>query len=297
MNVVITGSSGLLGPALASNLRADGHRVTRLVRRAPAAADERRWDPARGEVDATALDGVDAVLHLAGAGVGDHRLTPSYKRTVLDSRVEGTSTIARAIAGRTGARPALLSMAGVGFYGDTGEQVVDETAPNGHGFLADVVRQWEDATTPAADAGARVVRMRTGVVLSPDGGALGKVLPLFKLGLGGRLGSGKQWMSWIALPDYIAAVRFLLARDDIEGPVNVTAPEPARNRDYTRAIARAVHRPALAVVPPFALRAALGEFADEGVLISQRVVPARLESAGFSFTYDEIFGALAALVG
>ncbi len=185
----------------------------------------------------------------------------------------------------------------MGWYGDTGEAAVDESGANGRGFLADVVRQWEEATAPAEAAGARVVRLRSGVVLSPEGGALGKVLPLFKLGLGGRLGSGRQWMSWIALPDEIRAIRFLLTRDDMSGPVNLTAPEPARNRDYTKAVARAVHRPALAVVPPVALRAALGGFADEGVLVSQRVVPQRLEQAGFTFEFDDIDAALTGLVG
>jgi len=190
----------------------------------------------------------------------------------------------------------LLSASAVGFYGNTKEEAVDETGAQGEGFLADVVRQWEDATRPAADAGVRVVTTRSGIVLAADAGALGKVLPLFKLGLGGRLGSGRQWMSWIALPDEIAAMRFLLERTDLSGPVNLTAPEPVRNRDYTRSVGRAVRRPALAVVPPVALRAALGGFADEGVLVSQRVLPAKLEDAGFTFTYADVDSALAALL-
>jgi uncharacterized protein (TIGR01777 family) len=297
MTVLVTGSSGLIGSALVTNLRADGHDVRRLVRRAPTAGDEFHWDPARHEIDDRALEGVDAVVHLAGAGIGDRRWTDDHKDLVLRSRLDGTSTLADAIARRPDRPAVLLSGSAVGFYGDTGEEAVDETAAVGQGFLAEVVRQWEAAARPAIDAGVRVVFSRTGVVLSPDGGALGKVLPLFKLGLGGRLGSGRQWMSWIALPDQIAAMRFLLDRTDIDGPVNLTAPEPVRNRDYTKAIGRALHRPTLAVVPSVALRTALGGFADEGVLVSQRVVPGRLEAAGFTFTYDDVDAALGALLG
>ena len=297
MNVAVTGTSGFIGPALVANLRADGHRVLRLVRRDPRADDERRWDPSRGQIDQAAIDDSDAVVHLAGVGIGDRRWSERHKEAVLSSRVDGTSTIARALAATSDRPRVLLSASGVGYYGATGDEAADETAPKGTGFAADVVRAWEDATAPAVAAGVRVVVMRTGVVLGPGGGALGKMLPLFKLGLGGRLGSGKQWMSWIALPDYLAAVRFLLGRADVAGVVNVTSPEPVRNRDYTKALARAVHRPAVAVVPPFALRLVFGGFADEGILISQRVVPTRLEAAGFTFTYDEINSALNALLG
>ena len=297
MIVVVTGSSGLIGSALVTNLRAAGHEVRRLVRRQPSGADEFSWDPARHDIDGRALDGADAVVNLAGAGIGDRRWSEDYKDLVRRSRLDSTTTLVDAITARSDRPGVLLQGSAVGWYGDTGEDAVDETAPAGAGFLAELVRQWEAAAQPAADAGVRVVRLRTGVVLSADGGALGKVLPLFKAGLGGRLGSGRQWMSWIALPDQIAAMRFLLDNPDIDGPVNVTAPEPVRNRDYTKAIGRAVHRPALALVPPIALRAALGGFADEGVLVSQRVLPARLEAAGFSFTYDDVDAALRALVG
>ena len=296
MRVVVTGSSGLIGSALVRSLVADGHEVVRLVRREPRAADERRWDPS-GELDPTVMDAADAVVHLAGAGIGDHRWTDDYKQTVLRSRVDGTTTIATSIARATDPPKVLLSGSAVGYYGETGDEAADESAPSGTGFLADVVRQWEAATAPADAAGVRVVHARSGVVLSADGGALGKVLPLFKLGLGGRLGSGRQWMSWIAIADHITALRFLLDRADLSGPVNVTSPEPVRNRDYTKALGRAVHRPALAVVPPAALRVALGEFADEGVLVSQRVIPARLEDAGFVFTYADIDSALSAIIG
>ncbi|HET6817066.1 MAG TPA: TIGR01777 family oxidoreductase [Mycobacteriales bacterium] len=298
MKVVVTGASGLIGSALVQSLRADNVDVVRLVRRQAQAADERQWDPARRGLDAAHLEHADAVVHLAGAGIGDKRWSDDYKRSVVRSRVDGTMTIATTIAALPeSSRPkVLLSASAVGFYGETGEEAVDESSPSGQGFLADVVRQWEAAAQPAVDAGVRVVHPRSGIVLSADGGALGKVLPIFKLGLGGRLGSGKQWMSWIALADEIAALRFLLTTD-IAGPVNVTAPEPVRNRDYTKAIAHALGRPAFAWVPPPALRAALGDFADEGVLVSQRVVPARLEEAGFVFTYADIDAALAALIG
>jgi len=297
MIVVVTGASGLIGSALVTNLRAAGHEVRRLVRRRPAGDEEFGWDPPRHEIDDGVLDGADAVVNLAGAGIGDRRWSDDYKDLVRRSRLDSTTTITDAITRRADRPAVLLQGSAVGWYGDTGEDAVDETAPAGAGFLAELVRQWEAAAQPAADAGVRVVRLRTGVVLSSDGGALGKVLPLFKAGLGGRLGSGRQWMSWIALPDQIAAMRFLLDNPDIDGPVNLSAPEPVRNRDYTKAIARAVHRPALALVPPVALRLALGGFADEGVLVSQRVLPARLEAAGFSFTYDDVDAALRALVG
>jgi uncharacterized protein (TIGR01777 family) len=297
MRVVVTGASGFLGTALVRSLRADGHDVVRLVRRAARAADEAQWDPAARRLDPAALAGADAVVHLAGAGVGDRRWTAAYKREILASRVDGTTTVATAIAALPKAqRPkVLLSQSGVGYYGDTGDDVTDESGPAGEGFLVDVVRQWEQCTAPAADAGVRVVTTRTGLVLG-EGGLLAKMLPVFKLGLGGRLGNGRQWMSWIALPDQVAAVRFLLEHDDIAGPVNVTAPEPVRNRDYTKALARAVHRPAVAVVPRLAVQAVFGGFADEGVFVSQRVVPARLEEAGFAFTYVDIDSALTALV-
>ena len=299
MKVVVTGASGLLGTALVTSLRADGHDVVRLVRRSARAADEAEWDPASRRLDPAVLAGAVAVVHLAGAGVGDKRWSQGYKDTILASRVDGTTTIATALAAcGEEARPrVLLSASGVGYYGDTGEEVADETSPSGEGFLAEVVRQWEAATRPAADAGVRVVTTRNGLVLAEHAGVLHKMLPVFKAGMGGRLGSGRQWMSWIALPDHVAAMRFLLDHDDVSGAVNVTAPEPVRNRDYTKALGRALHRPALAVVPPIALRAAFGEFADEGVLVSQRVVPAQLEAAGFTFTYADIDSALTALVG
>jgi uncharacterized protein (TIGR01777 family) len=266
--------------------------VRRLVRRAPRGPDEWRWDPAGHALDEAALAGAGAVVHLAGVGVGDRRWSDAHKRAVLRSRVDGTTTVAAAVAATPAdTRPVLLSASAVGWYGDTGDDAVSEDAPSGDGFLADVVRQWEAATAPAVEAGARVVLLRTGIVLSPNGGALGKVLPLFRLGLGGRLGSGRQWMPWITLDDEVRAIRFLIGAD-LAGPVNLVGPHPVRNADYTRAVAAAVHRPAPAAAPAFALRAALGGFADEGVLVSQRVLPARLQQAGFSWRDDDLDAAL-----
>lgn len=292
MKVAITGSSGLIGSALVEGLRTDGHSVRRLVRRNPAGADEARWSP--GISDPGAVDGMDAVVHLAGAGVGDCRWSASWQAEVLSSRVDGTTGIARSIAACERPPPVLLSASGIGWYGDTADREVDESAPSGDGFLADVVRRWEAATEPAADAGVRVCTLRTGIVLSPSGGALGRVRWLFRLGVGGRLGSGRQWMSWITLADQVAAIRFLLTAG-LSGPVNLTT-AAVTNADYTRAVARAVRRPAVLPVPGFALRAALGGFADEGVLTGQRVRPAALRQAGFRWSQHDLDDALAAML-
>jgi uncharacterized protein (TIGR01777 family) len=294
VQIAITGSTGLIGKALVRALRDEGLTVIRLVRRPATAEDEVRWDPF-GEVDSGALEGVDAVVHLAGAGLGDHRWTETYKRQLRDSRVEGTRTLSRALAGLSRRPAVLVSGSAVGFYGDTGDVAVDESGSGGEGFLAALCRDWEAAAQPAVDAGIRVVHPRTGVVLSREGGLLGKVLPLFRIGLGGRLGGGRQWMSWITLADQVAALRFLL-HDGLQGPVNLTAPEPVTNAAFTSAVGRALHRPAPFIVPAPALRLALGEFADEGALVSQRVVPDRLTKAGFTFQHPDIDTALAAVL-
>jgi uncharacterized protein len=300
MKIVIAGSSGLIGSALVRVLRSEGdghaHQVLRLVRREAAADDEVTWDPGAGRgPDAAALEGVDAAINLAGVGIGDHRWTDDYKRQILQSRVSSTTVLAEALA-RLEPRPrVLLSGSAIGYYGDTGDTEVDENSPAGDDFLAEVAETWEEAAAAAADAGIRTVRLRTGIVLSTKGGALGKVLPMFRVGIGGRLGSGKQYLSWIARPDYVAAVRFLLEADGISGPVNMTAPNPVTNREYTKAVADAVHRPALFPAPTAALKLAIGGFAGS-VVGGQRVIPKRLLEAGFEFAYPEIGPALRALI-
>ena len=295
MKVAVTGSSGLIGSALVPALRADGHEVLRLVRRTPRTADEHRWEPAHDRLPPGLLDDVDAVVNLAGVGVGDRRWTAKHKQAVLSSRVDSTATVSRALAEAVAADPdrprVLLSGSAVGFYGDTGERVVDESAPAGRDFLADVCVQWEAATAPAASAGVRVAVLRTGLVLG-RGGLLGRLSPLFRLGLGGRLGSGRQYVPWISLRDEVDAIRFLLTAP-VTGPVNLTAPEPVTNVDFTAALAATVHRPAVLAVPAPALRLVLGEFADVGVLAGQRAVPAALRSAGFRFGDEDLQAALA----
>ena len=279
MRIAITGASGLIGTALTDSLRRDGHDVLTFVRRATRSDSEIAWSPETGDLDIVRLEGVDAVVHLAGAGVGDRRWTPAYKRTILQSRVDGTALIARSVA--AAGVPVLISGSAMGYYGDTASAAVDENSPKGTGFLADVVAAWEAAAQPAIDAGVRVAFIRTGLVVTPRGGALAKMLPLFKLGLGGKLGSGDQYWSTISLRDEVAAIRFLLERDE-RGAFNLVGPTPVTNATFTKALARALHRPALLPVPAFALRIVLGEFASE-VLGSQRVIPTRLIGAGFEF--------------
>ncbi len=287
MRIAVTGASGLVGTALIPYLRGQGHGVLRLVRRSATQADEVSWEPRTGQVDLPALQGVDAVIHLAGAGVGDHRWTPAYKQEILQSRLYGTQTIAKAVA--TLQPRVFLSASAIGWYGDTGQRIVTEVDDHGSDFLADVCRQWEAATQAAA--GVRTVKLRTGIVLSAQGGALGRMLPLFRAGLGGRLGDGRQYWSWISLVDTLAAIDFCL-QNDVAGPVNLTAPEPETNAAFTQTLAHWLHRPAVLPVPAVALRLALGEFSCE-VLGSKRVLPAVLQRAGFSFQHSSLAQALA----
>lgn len=296
MRVAITGSTGLIGSALTRSLLADGHQVIRLVRDRSAVtpddgSESAHWDPVAGRVEPGALDGADAVVHLAGAGVGDKRWTAAYKREIRDSRLRGTDAVARACAASADPPRVLVSASATGYYGDTGERVVDESEPAGDDFLAAVCADWEAAADPARRAGIRVVHPRTGLVVSADGGAFGRLLPLFRFGLGGRLGSGEQYWPFISLTDHVAALRFALGTEELSGPVNFTAPEPLTNREVTRALGRALHRPALAAVPALALRAALGEFAAS-ITCSARVLPAALHKAGFSFAHPTIDAAL-----
>ncbi|WP_017591056.1 TIGR01777 family oxidoreductase [Nocardiopsis potens] len=296
MKIAISGASGLIGSALGRSLTEDGHEVVHLVRRPARTLAEARWDPVGGTVDTGPLSGADAVVHLAGVPIGPARWTRARKAAIRGSRVRGTRVLAEALARMDRPPARLVCGSAVGYYGDTGGEPAGEDAPRGTGFLADLVRDWEAATAPAAEAGIPVAHSRTGMVLSASGGLLGTVLPLFRLGLGARLGSGAQYMSWISLDDEVAALRFLLERPGIIGPVNLCAPEPVTNAAYTEAVARALHRPAVLAVPGFAIRAALGGFADEAALIDQRAVPDRLTAAGFAFRHPDIDTALSELL-
>lgn len=288
--IAIAGSSGLIGSALTTTLRAADHRVLRLVRRAPASADEVFWNPDTGQLDTDALAPVDAVVNLCGVGVGSKRWSGAFKQSLRDSRIGPTEVLSAAVA-EVGI-PLLINASAVGFYGDTRDRVVDETAPRGAGFLAQLCADWEAATVVASDAGARVVLLRTGLVLSPAGGMLSRLKPIFGLGLGARLGNGRQYFPWISLEDQIRAIRFLLTDPAPAGPVNLTGPAPVTNAEFTAALGRVLRRPTPMVVPGFALRAALGEFADEGLLGGQRAIPAALEQAGFVFLHNTVGEAL-----
>ncbi|GES34128.1 TIGR01777 family oxidoreductase [Streptomyces angustmyceticus] len=293
MRIAITGSTGLIGTALVRSLRAEGHDVVRLVRRAPSAADEVRWDPRSQEVDTAGLAGCGAVVHLAGAGVGDHRWTAAYKQELRDSRVLGTRALASALAAMDAPPGVLVCGSAIGYYGDTGDRRTDESAPAGRGFLPELCVAWEDAAKPAQDAGIRTVFARTGLVVARSGGAWGRLFPLFRLGLGGRLGDGSQYWSFISLADHISALRHLLDTGELTGPVNLTAPEPVTNREVTAVMGHVLRRPTLFTVPAPVLRAALGEFAGD-VLGSQRIVPQRLLESGFTFAHPRIIEAVRA---
>ena len=293
MRIVVAGASGLIGSALVPALRAQGHEVLQLVRRTPRDADELQWDPAAGSIDDDALAGADAVVNLGGVGIGDRRWSGSYKQQVRDSRMAPTEVLADAV---TRARvPSLLSASAVGYYGDTGSAEITETAPAGSGFLAQVCTDWEAAT--AAAANGRVVLLRTGLVLAPNGGLLGKLKPLYRLGLGGRLGDGQQYYPWISLADEVGAIKFLLEHPEVSGPVNLTGPAPVTNSEFNRALGSALHRPTPWVVPGFAIRALIGEFGQEGVLAGQRAVPAVLQEAGYVFHHSTVDAAMSAALG
>ncbi|GAA4716172.1 TIGR01777 family oxidoreductase [Pedococcus ginsenosidimutans] len=277
--VAITGSSGLIGSALSAFLRGRGDEVARLVRRPVEGPDEVRWDPAAHLLAPGDLSGVTAVVHLAGAGVGDHRWTPSYQQQILGSRVDGTQTVAKALAD-LGEPVRLVSGSAVGVYGDRGDEVLTEESSFGDGFLSEVVRAWEAAAEPARQAGLAVAHPRTGIVLSPDGGALARMLPLARLGILGPLGSGKQWWPWISLRDTVAALAHLVDHPEVVGPVNLVAPQPDRQLDIARALGRQLHRPAVFPAPAFGIKLVLGGFSDE-ILTSKRVVAERLTASGF----------------
>lgn len=293
MKIALTGSRGLIGRSLVPHLRSQGHEVVRIVR-GRAEPDEIVWNPEEGTIDATTLHGVDAVVHLAGAGVADHRWSATYKTTILSSRVDGTTTLSAALSRLPRPPAVMVSASAVGYYGSRGDEILTEDSGPGAGFLADVCRQWESATTAAAAAGIRVATLRTGVVLSAAGGALKKQLPPFRLGLGARLGRGNQQLSWITRRDAVAAISFLLQHDALSGPFNVTAPQPVSNTEFTHELGRALKRPALLLVPEMALRMVAGdEMTAEFLLASQRAVPERLLAAGFAFADPTLPAALA----
>ena len=292
MRIVIGGSSGLIGTELVDSLRKDGHEVLRLVRRKPTASSEIYWNPAAGELDFAQLAGANVIINLAGAGVGDSRWTDKYKALILSSRVDSTSLLAKAAAE---IKPdVFVAGSAIGWYGDTADRKVDESSPAGTGFLADVVVAWEKASHPASAAGVRVVNIRTGLVAAKNGGAWSRLLPIFKLGAGGKLGSGKQYWSFISMRDEIAAIKFVISNSKITGPVNLTAPEPATNAEVTMAMSKIFNRPALFPVPAFALKSLLGEFSQE-VLGSARVMPRVLIDAGFEFQDPNIESAMRTL--
>ena len=296
--IVVTGASGLIGKRLVASLESAGRRVLRAVRRdVRDPAREFLWDPAQGRIDRDKLVGVDAVVHLAGANVAGKRWTPAYKKLLIESRVQGTQLISEAIAALEPKPRVLTCASAIGFYGDRGDELVDESSPSGDGFLPDLCLQWERACQPARDAGIRVANMRIGVVLTPDGGALAKMLTPFKLGAGGVIGSGRQYMSWIALVDLVRAIGQVLDDDQLSGPVNLVAPSPATNREFTKTLGKVLFRPTLFPMPAFAARLAFGEMADELLLSSTRVAPTALKRSSFRFDHAELESALRHLLG
>jgi uncharacterized protein (TIGR01777 family) len=291
MRVMIAGSSGLIGTSLVPHLRHSGHEVLRLVRRAPRAPDERGWDPPAGRLQDGALDGVDAVINLCGVGIGDRRWSGARKQALKDSRVEPTEVLAAAVAAHQ--VPVLINASGINYYGDTGDREVDETAPRGRGFLAELCEDWE-AATAAAQPTSRVVRLRSGAVLSASGGLLGRLRPVFQLMLGGRIGTGRQYLPWISLDDEVGAIAFLLEHPEVSGPVNLVGPDPVTNAQFTDALGRTLGRPTPLPVPAVALKAVLGEAANELVLTGPRAVPAVLQRTGYQFQHTTVTEALAA---
>lgn len=293
MDVLVTGAHGLVGTALIPRLRAEGHGVRRLVRGEPEGADDVTWDPRGGTIEAAAIEGIDAVVHLAGAGIGDKKWTPDRKRLILESRTQGTRLLAEALAGLDRAPRVLVSGSAVGYYGNRGDDPLTEEAPPGDDFPAQVCLAWEGATAAAAEAGIRVVTIRTGVVLAAHGGALSRMLVPFRLGLGGRIGSGRQYLSWIALADEVGAILHVLQNERVSGPVNLTAPNPATNSEFTAALGRAMHRPTVLPTPVAALKVVYGgELVQHLLVEGQRVLPRVLETTGYTFLHPRLDDAL-----
>lgn len=295
MHVLVSGSSGLIGTALIKKLSAEGHQVTRLVRRTPRPG-EVKWNPDEDAIEVAGLQSIDAVVHLAGAGIADHRWTDDYKKQLVDSRIRGTTLLATTIASLERPPAVMLSGSAIGYYGARGDEELDESSPPGAGFLAKLCVDWENATTPAEEAGVRVVHLRTGIVLSPQGGTLKKLLPLFRFGLGGRIGSGKQWQSWISLTDEIGAIGHLLG-SELAGPVNLTAPTPVTQADFAHVMGEVLHRPAVLPIPTFGPKLLYGDELVENVIATgQRVLPKALEADGYTFHHDTLERALRSLL-
>ncbi|RLS39717.1 MAG: TIGR01777 family protein [Planctomycetota bacterium] len=292
MNVMVTGATGLVGSQLLPLLKQDGHEVITLTRRAPRNSSERQWDPA-GKLPAATLEGIDAIIHLAGENIGDSRWTAAKKKRIRDSRVIGTRNLAEAAAATGGQVKSFICASAIGFYGDRGNEELTENSLPGTGFLPEVCREWEAATGPARDAGIRVVNLRLGVVLSNEGGALAKMLLPFKMCVGGIVGSGKQYWSWLTVDEAARMFRFALQNTNLHGPVNAVSPQPVTNLEFTKALGSVLHRPTIFPLPAFMARMVLGEMADDLILGSTRVIPNRLLAAGYSFSHPEIGEALA----
>ena len=295
MKIVVSGASGLIGTQLVAKLSSSGHEVVRLVRRSPKPG-EIQWNPKSGTLDAAALEGTDAVIHLSGAGIGDKRWTDGYRKEILDSRTATTALLAKTMASLSRKPSVFLSGSAIGIYGARNDEQLTEVSTHGTGFLAEVCEQWEAAAKPAVDAGIRTVYLRTGIVLSPKGGALKKLLPLFKLGVGGKFGSGKQWQSWISIDDEIGAIEHLLTAN-VSGAVNLTAPNPVTNAEFTKVLASVLKRPAIVPVPTFAPKIVLGgELADALLFTGQRVIPAALNASGYMFKHTTLESAFRSLL-
>jgi len=291
MKILVAGASGLVGSALIPALESEGAEITHLARSSPR-ANEIEWHPNRGQIDAARLEGFDAIINLAGENIAEGRWTDEKKRKIHDSRVNGTHLLAEAIAKLTQRPRAFLCASATGFYGDRGDEILDETSESGGGFLGDVCREWERATEPAAKAGVRVVNLRFGPILAREGGMLGKMLTPFKMGMGGKVGSGKQYISWVAIDDVVGAIKLALADESIHGPLNVVSPNRVTNEEFTKTLGGVLSRPTVMAIPAFAARLAFGEMADEMLMVSQRVTPKKLNDAGYQFKYPELESAL-----
>jgi uncharacterized protein (TIGR01777 family) len=297
VDVAISGASGLIGSALTESLRADGHRVLRLTRGGVTGDDTIGWDPQAGRIDAPALEGIDAIVHLAGEGIGEHRWSDEQKRKIRESRVRGTAVLAGAVASRERKPSVFVSGSAIGYYGNAGNKVLTEESPPGNDFLAEACVAWEAETKPASEAGVRTVLTRTGIVLDKHGGALAKMLLPFRMGIGGRQGSGRQWMSWVALADEVAAIRHAIDHEAVRGPINIAAPNPVTNADFAHALGEALNRPTVLPTPLLPLKVRLGsELVESLLLTSQRISPAKLEATGYEFQYPELHAALTAIL-